>query len=102
MNGAKSSPYEGGVRAPFFVRWPGVVPAGGVVDAQVSHVDLLPTFCELAGVDLPTTGCWTAAALVPLLQAGEATGIIRMSTIPGTATFPTRTGAGASATRAGS
>jgi arylsulfatase A-like enzyme len=71
MNGAKSSMYEGGVRAPFFVRWPGVVPAGGVVDAQVSHVDLLPTFCELAGVDPPTDRVLDGRSLVPLLKAGQ-------------------------------
>lgn len=71
MNGAKSSVYEGGVRAPFFVRWPGVVPAGGVVDAQVSHVDLLPTLCELAGVDPPGDRVLDGRSLVPLLRAGQ-------------------------------
>jgi len=73
MNGAKSSVYEGGVRAPLFVRWPGVVPAGGVVDAQVSHVDLLPTFCELAGVDPPHDRVLDGRSLVPLLMAGHGT-----------------------------
>ena len=71
MNGAKSSVYEGGVRAPFFARWPGVIPAGGVVEAQVSHVDLLPTFCELAGVDPPSDRVLDGRSLVPLLRAGQ-------------------------------
>ena len=71
MNGAKSSVYEGGVRAPFFARWPGVIPAGSVVEAQVSHVDLLPTFCELAGVDPPNDRIIDGRSLVPLLRAGQ-------------------------------
>ncbi|MCP5539995.1 MAG: sulfatase-like hydrolase/transferase [Akkermansiaceae bacterium] len=71
MNGNKASVYEGGVRAPCFVRWPGTVPAGGVVDAQVSHVDWLPTFCGLAGVRLPDDLVLDGKSLVPLLKAGR-------------------------------
>lgn len=71
MNGSKSSVYEGGVRAPFFARWKGTVPAGGMVEAQVSHVDLLPTFCELAGVELPSDLVLDGKSLVPLLKSGQ-------------------------------
>ena len=71
MKGQKSSPYEGGVRAPCFVRWPGVLPAGKIVDAQTSHVDWLPTFCELAGSPLPTDRTIDGRSLVPLLKSGE-------------------------------
>lgn len=46
--------YEGGVRAPFVVRWPQHVPAGRVDDTSVlSAVDFLPTVCKLAGAPLP-------------------------------------------------
>lgn len=50
----KGSLFEGGINVPFIVRWPGKV-AAGEVDAvsMLSAVDLLPTFCELAQVDLP-------------------------------------------------
>ncbi|MCB1065493.1 MAG: arylsulfatase [Verrucomicrobiae bacterium] len=71
MNGSKSSTYEGGVRAPCFARWSGVVPAGGVVEGQASHVDWLPTFCELAGVELPADLKLDGKSLVPLLKAGQ-------------------------------
>ncbi len=53
MRGMKWSLYEGGIRTPFTVRWPGVVPAA-VNDATVlSAVDLFPTLCALTGVPVP-------------------------------------------------
>ena len=71
MNGNKASVYEGGVRSPCFVRWSGTVPAGGMISGQASHVDWLPTFCELAGVDLPTDRKLDGKSLVSLLKAGK-------------------------------
>ncbi|MEM1442851.1 MAG: sulfatase/phosphatase domain-containing protein, partial [Verrucomicrobiota bacterium] len=71
MNGSKAGAYEGGVRAPFFARWKETVPAGGVVEAQVSHVDILPTFCELAGVETPADLVLDGKSLVSLLESGS-------------------------------
>lgn len=52
--GYKSSLFEGGIGVPFIIRWPGMVAADKVDETSLlSAVDLLPTFCELAGVDLP-------------------------------------------------
>jgi N-acetylgalactosamine-6-sulfatase len=54
FRGRKRSLYEGGVRVPFLVRWPGQVPAGRVDDESVvTAVDFLPTLCALAGVTIP-------------------------------------------------
>jgi N-acetylgalactosamine-6-sulfatase len=51
FRGVKRSLYEGGVRTPFIVRWPGRTPAGKVDNGSViGGVDLLPAFCRLAGV----------------------------------------------------
>lgn len=47
--------YEGGLRVPLIVRWPGVVEAGGVVGSPVSLTDLMPTLLEAAGVNVATT-----------------------------------------------
>ena len=52
--GYKAALFEGGIGVPFIARWPGKIPAGKVDDQSlISAVDLLPTFCELAGVRLP-------------------------------------------------
>jgi N-acetylgalactosamine-6-sulfatase len=54
LKGQKRSLYAGGVRVPFIVRWPGKVPAGKTDETSViTAVDLLPTFLEFAGVELP-------------------------------------------------
>ena len=46
----KHSYYEGGVRIPFLVRWPGMIPAGRQENSPMSFLDWLPTVCSLAGV----------------------------------------------------
>ncbi len=51
LRGTKRSTHEGGIRVPFIVRWPGTVPAGVVSNHQLAFYDLMPTFCDLAGVD---------------------------------------------------
>lgn len=52
--GYKASLFQGGINVPFIARWPGKIPAGRIDDVSlISAVDLLPTFCELAGARLP-------------------------------------------------
>jgi len=46
--------YEGGIRVPGIIQWPGHTKAGTVSDEPVSGVDLLPTLCEMASVQVPT------------------------------------------------
>jgi N-acetylgalactosamine-6-sulfatase len=54
FRGRKRSLYEGGVRVPFIVRWPGQVPAGRIDEQSVlAGCDLLPTVCKLAGAEIP-------------------------------------------------
>lgn len=49
----KGTVFEGGIRVPTIVRWPGRVPAGTTCDELASTIDLLPTFAALAGAELP-------------------------------------------------
>lgn len=53
LRGEKGMVYEGGVRVPFIVRWPGVAPAGVVCREPAAMWDMLPTFCAIAGVANP-------------------------------------------------
>ncbi len=53
MKGLKGSTDEGGVRVPFFARWPGHIPAGRDCDIVAAHIDLFPTLVEIAGAKLP-------------------------------------------------
>lgn len=50
LKGLKRSCHEGGIRVPFIVRWPGKVKAGSVCDHQLAFYDVMPTFCDIAGV----------------------------------------------------
>lgn len=54
LRGSKWNLYEGGIRVPFIVRWPGVVKPDSTSDAAVWSPDLFPTFAELAGAESPT------------------------------------------------
>lgn len=52
--GYKGALFEGGIGVPFIARWPGKIAAGKVDKTSLmSAVDLLPTFCEIAGATLP-------------------------------------------------
>jgi len=52
--GYKASLFEGGIGVPFLARWPRKIPAGRVDTSSIfSAIDLLPTFCELAGATYP-------------------------------------------------
>lgn len=50
LRGLKRSTYEGGIRIPFIVRWPGVIKPGRISAQQFAFYDLLPTFCDIAGI----------------------------------------------------
>jgi arylsulfatase A-like enzyme len=54
LSGSKYTTMEGGHRVPAIFRWTGEIPVGQVSDTTLSSMDLLPLFCDLAGVELPT------------------------------------------------
>jgi hypothetical protein len=54
MRGMKNSEYDGGHRVPFIIRWPdGKIEAGKSVEQLTAHIDILPTFIELCGLEAP-------------------------------------------------
>lgn len=53
LRDGKWTDFEGGIRVPCLMRWPGKIPAATTNDEITGIIDMLPTFCELAGVDVP-------------------------------------------------
>jgi arylsulfatase A len=64
----KGSAYEGGVRVPLLVSWPGTVPAGSISDVPVVTPDWYPTLLDLAGVRPKESQGIDGKSLVPLLR----------------------------------
>lgn len=69
LRGNKGSTWEGGMRVPTIVRWPGKIPAGTSSDAITGMMDVLPTFAKLAGAKPDTTRKIDGADMWPLLSA---------------------------------
>lgn len=79
LRGRKAHLYEGGVRTPFLVRWPGKAPAGTVNNTTVfTAVDLLPTLCAAAGITVPAAARGDGENLLP---AWEGKPILRSTPI---------------------
>jgi arylsulfatase A-like enzyme len=68
LRGGKGTLYEGGLRVPFIVRWPGVVPAGTTSDVPVAHVDIYPTLLTLAGGTPPASHRLDGVSFAPILR----------------------------------
>ena len=60
--------YDGGIRVPGILRWPGRIAPGQISSEPISGVDLLPTLCELAGVDVPADRAIDGTSFVPLFD----------------------------------
>ena len=54
LRGEKGTTWEGGLRVPCLVRWPGHVQPGTVSSVVATAMDLLPTLAAMAGADLPS------------------------------------------------
>ena len=67
MRGRKGAVDEGGVRVPFFVRWPGKIAAGQTIEPIAAHIDVLPTLTQLCGFENPQTKPLDGISLAPLL-----------------------------------
>lgn len=74
LRGAKGSMYEGGMRVPAIFRWPSSIPSGIRSNAMASTIDLLPTFAQIAGVEMPSDRVIDGKSLLPLLKAENENG----------------------------
>jgi len=68
LRGGKGMYYEGGIREPMFVYWPGKIKSGSVCDVPVISTDFYPTFLEIAGLEKPENYILDGASVLPLLK----------------------------------
>jgi arylsulfatase len=67
LRGLKTTLYEGGIRVPLIVRWPGRVEPGSETDHVSAFWDYLPTLAEIAGTEMPADHATDGLSLVPVL-----------------------------------
>lgn len=82
----KASAYEGGVRVPLIVRWPGVTKPGSVSDTPVITMDLFPTLLEMCGLGVPAS----AGRMPPKGGTPSTDGVSLVPLLRGTGTLPAR------------
>ncbi len=68
--GWKITLFEGGIRVPLFMKWPGKIKPGTTVDAPVNHIDVMPTFTAAANAMLPDGVAIDGQNLLPAAQNG--------------------------------
>lgn len=68
MRGKKGEVYEGGIRVPCFVRWPGRLEAGKDIARLAAHIDVAPTLLDLCGVHVPPEVRFDGMSLAPLMR----------------------------------
>ena len=71
LSGGKYCTMEGGHRVPGIFRWPGKIPPQQVSDVTLTSMDLLPLFCQLAGVEQPRDRKIDGKNILPILQGEE-------------------------------
>ncbi|UCC97265.1 MAG: sulfatase [Phycisphaerales bacterium] len=71
LRGGKGMLYEGGIREPMVVRWPGVVKSGTTCETPIIGVDLFPTILEMTGAPRPAGKLLDGESIVPLLTGAK-------------------------------
>src|SRR5690606_16708740 len=67
LRGGGVTLWEGGIRVPAFMRWPGRLPAGAVCPVPIISTDILPTLLAVAGVQLPVDRVLDGRNVLPVL-----------------------------------
>lgn len=68
LRAGKGTFYEGGIRTPFCIRWPGMIAPGKVSDVPISGVDMMPTFAEITSVPAPENQPVDGRSILPVLK----------------------------------
>ena len=70
LRGKKSDIWEGGIRVPGIIRWPGRIGAGSRTEQPAGVVDMMPTVCEVAGIEIPKDRVIDGTSIVPCFSGG--------------------------------
>ncbi len=68
LRAGKGTFYEGGIRVPFCIKWPGVTKPGSQTDIPVNGVDFMPTFAEITSAELPQNQPVDGESFLPVLK----------------------------------
>ena len=68
LRAGKGHLYEGGIREPMMVRWPGVTKPGSLCEIPLSSIDFFPTILQMAGAKPPANHAIDGRSFVPLLK----------------------------------
>lgn len=71
MRGRKGSVFRGGVRVPFFFRYPHMIEGQKDIGSTAAHIDILPTIADICGAQLPDNRIIDGLSLVPLIKGNS-------------------------------
>jgi arylsulfatase A-like enzyme len=71
LRGGKAMFYEGGIRVPLIIRWPGSIPQGSISNEPVKSIDFYPTYLEAAGLSKPKNHKLDGVSFLPVLKDPE-------------------------------
>ncbi|MCF8452841.1 MAG: arylsulfatase [Pedobacter sp.] len=69
LRGTKTSVYDNGIRAPFFIKWPARIPKGIKFTNLAAHIDVMPTLLEACNIPVPKDLKLDGLSLMPLLTS---------------------------------
>jgi len=72
MRGHKTEVYEGGIRSPLFIHWPGQLTPGIKSDEVIAHIDILPTLLDICSIPVPAALQLDGRSFLPLLTGSHA------------------------------
>ncbi len=71
LHGRKGTVYDGGIRVPFFIRWPKGIASGRKLEAVAAHLDVVPTLLDACGTEKPAQVKLDGISLLPLLKGAR-------------------------------
>ncbi|MBT3242065.1 MAG: sulfatase-like hydrolase/transferase [Bacteroidetes bacterium] len=74
VRGGKSLTHEYGIHVPFIAYSPGEIAAGSVSSTLVDFTDILPTFCDIAGIEIPKKRVLDGSSILPVLNGESSSG----------------------------